>query len=83
MHKIDLGDEVKIEVSYKTEVYTLREPTVAELESFKSADEAGSVDALINLLEKLGMPKDVVMGMGMSKAQQLFEGLVAVITKKK
>jgi hypothetical protein len=34
-------------------------------------------------LAKLGMPKDIVLNMGMSKARQLVDGLMDMLTKKK
>lgn len=83
MHVIDLGDDVKFEVKLKGETYHLREPSVAELRVFKDASDDASVDALSDLLAKLGMPQEVVQSLGVSKAKALIEGLLDLVNKKK
>ncbi len=81
LHEIDLGDEIQIKVTYKGKAYTLREPTVGEVEFLKD-NEAAGLDVPI-FLSKLGMPADVVKNMGMSKAKAVVEGLMDLVTKKK
>jgi hypothetical protein len=76
---IDLGDEVKLDVRYKGQVYAVREPTVSEIESLESGDKMNVTDFLV----QLGMPRDVVLTMGVSKARALIEGITEVVTKKK
>lgn len=78
VHQIDLGDEVQFEITYKGKKYTLREPTVDEMELIK--DESLSFSGM---LEKLGMPAAVVGGMGISKARALVDGMLEMIGKKK
>lgn len=82
-HEIDLGDEVKINVKYAGKEYGLREPTVEEMEKFKGQDGVSAFDSVVGLLVTLGMPKDVVLKMGMSKARGLIDGLMDLVTKKK
>ncbi len=84
MQEIDLGSELEIKVKYSGTDYVLREPTVAEVEQFSKEDVAsGGVETLVVFLERLGMPKEVIMKMGMSKAKQLVDGLMDLLTKKK
>jgi hypothetical protein len=84
VHEIDLGDELKISVKYAGQTYSLREPTVSEIDAFREqATDADSMQKLVALLERLGMPKGIVEKMGMSKARQLIDGLLDLLTKKK
>lgn len=84
MQEIDLGSELEIKVKYAGAEYALREPTVAEVEQFSKEDIAsGGIETLVVFLERLGMPREVIMGMGMSKAKQLVDGLMELLTKKK
>lgn len=78
MHTIDLGDEVKFTVKYKGKEYVLREPTVRELDGIKD----DKVD-FAQMLSALGMPSDVLGGMGISKARQILDGMIELVTKKK
>jgi hypothetical protein len=83
-HKIDLGNELVIDVAYAGQEYKLREPTVGELDQFRAANiEVDGVSPIVELLTRLGMPKEVILKMGMSKARQLVDGLMDVLTKKK
>lgn len=83
-HEIDLGDEVKINVKYAGKEYPLREPTVEEIEAFKGdGSDANAGESVVGLLAKIGMPVDVLKKMGMSKARQLVDGLMDLVTKKK
>lgn len=81
MYEIDLGSEVQIKIKYAGAEYLLREPTVEEIEAYQNQEGKGV--SLAGLLEQLGMPKEVVGKMGVSKARQLVEGLLDLITKKK
>jgi hypothetical protein len=83
-HEIDLGDEIKLKVKYAGQEFQLREPTVGELDAFKSENlEDSGATFIADFLAKLGMPKDIVLNMGMSKARQLVDGLMDMLTKKK
>ena len=75
---IDLGDEIKFTVKYKGKEYVLREPSVAEAESLKE-----NPNGFLDFLAQLGMPKEVLMAMGLSKAKALVEGMLELVTKKK
>ncbi len=81
MQELDLGDEVQLNVKYKGKEYVLREPTVGEVESINAGD-ANKMD-VPEFLGSLGMPKDIVRGMGLSKANALVEGLISLVAKKK
>lgn len=83
-HEIDLGSEVEFNIKYAGKEYSMREPTVEEIDQFRAqdVDKAGAA-FLVEFLDKLGMPKDVVLKMGMSKARQLIDGMMDMITKKK
>ncbi len=81
MQEIDLGDEIQIKVKFKGKEYTLREPTVGECENLKETESA-SLD-VPGFLSTLGMPAEIVKGMGLSKARALVEGLMDLVTKKK
>lgn len=83
-HVIDLGNELIVKVKYAGSEYSLREPSVAEIDAFRSkdADKDGAA-VLIAFLTELGMPNEVVKKMGMSKAKQLVDGLMEFLTKKK
>ncbi len=85
-HEIDLGDELVINVKYAGQEYKLREPRVDEIDKFRAradAKEGDSMDALVMLMTELGMPKEVIMKMGMSKVRDLIDWLMATLTKKK
>lgn len=79
--KIDLGNEVEIEVSYKGKAYKLREPTVDEVDKLDANEDGVKID-IIEFLTRLGMPQDVVRGMGVSKAKALLDGMISLISKK-
>ena len=84
MYKIDLGNEVEFEVNYAGQTYKMREPLVEEVDAFRTkgvTDDSSKV--LVNFLEALGMPADVVNKMGMSKAKMLVESITEFINKKK
>lgn len=84
MFEIDLGSEIQINVKYGGKEYSMREPTVAEIEKFRTKEEEkAGADALLDFLDTLGMPKDVVSQMGMSKAKKLVDDLMDLVTKKK
>lgn len=80
MVKIDLGDDVKIEVDFKGRKFELREPTVAEVEKIGEGIDKMSV---VDFLTKLGLPADVASAMGVSKARALIDGITDIVTKKK
>ncbi len=84
MQEIDLGSEIQIKVKYAGTDYSLREPTVGEIDAFREKGTDGaSIMVLVDLLEKLGMPRDVVVKMGMSKVTSLVDGIMDLLTKKK
>jgi hypothetical protein len=83
MHTIDLGEEVKFKVVYKGQEFTLREPTVGEIEKMKSAENMDSADFIAGFLNQLGFDGELVKGMGVSKAKILIDGLTDLVTKKK
>ena len=59
---IDLGEEVKITVKIGPQSYELREPTQSDIEKLQSAGEDSK--AFYDFVSNLGMPKDVVEGLG-------------------
>ncbi len=83
MTDLDLGADIEFNVKYGGKEYKLREPTVMEIETFKTEDEGGAKGAITALLEKLGMPQGVVETMPMSKVRKLIEGLIEGMTGKK
>ena len=82
MTKIDLGEDIVFTVKYGGAEYSLREPTVSEIEMFKENGEQGSAP-VIGLLNKLGMPESVLNKMPVSKIRKLVDGLVGGMTEKK
>lgn len=82
-HEIDLGDDVVFKVKYGGKEYELREPTVSEVSKFKEMGEAEGKDFVLNMLEKLGMPREVAQDMPMSKLKKLVDGIVNGLTEKK
>lgn len=80
--EIDLGDEIKIKVKYATKEYSLREPTVSEVQKLSESDKK-SFDAVTEFLEVLGLPRDIISGMGVSKASKLVDGLTDMLVKKR
>lgn len=83
MQEIDLGEDVDFKVKYKGAEYVLREPTVLEIQAFQTTSEVDSVKAIDSLLQSLGLPANVIPGMGMSKARKLMESIVDIVAKKK
>lgn len=81
--KIELGEEIKVDVAYKGKTYVLREPTVDEVESISDNNQSGDKLRISEFLVKLGLPSEVVKSMGASKASTLIERLMDLITKKK
>lgn len=82
MTVIDLGADVEFKVSYNGQTYTLREPTVKEIETFKDAGETG-VAPVIKFLSLLGMPEEIASNMPASKVKKLVDGLVQGMSEKK
>lgn len=81
MHEIDLGEEITFKVKYKGVEYSLVEPTVAQIEKLRKSEDRDGF--LVDFLNELGLPKDVVSGMGMSKATTLLESITNLVSKKK
>jgi hypothetical protein len=81
MQELDLGDDVQLKVKFKGKEYILREPSVDEVEFLRGVE--GDKMDVPAFLARLGMPLDVVKGMGLSKAKALVEGLLDLVTKKK
>lgn len=79
MQTIDLGSDVVFSVKVGDKTFELREPTVAEIESFKDGDK----DGVFNLLATLGMPVEVSKNLPVSKMKKLVDGLVAGMSEKK
>jgi hypothetical protein len=82
MHIIDLGEDVKFKIKYRGQEFELREPMVKEIEAFKSG-ESSDQNSLDVFLTGLGLPQGMVGEMGVSKARQLIDGLLEMLTKKK
>ncbi len=82
---IDLGSEREITVKYGGKDYVLREPTIGELDKFSEMGDGKkpTSDMLAGFLSDLGMPKEIALKMGMSKATALLDGLMDMLTKKK
>lgn len=83
MFDLDLGDDLTFKIKSSGKEYTLREPSVAEIDSFRGNAEADGAKVLVRLLTTLGMPEDVVLNMGMSKAKRLVDWMLEELTKKK
>jgi hypothetical protein len=80
--EIDLGADTVIKVKWRGQEYSLREPTVRELEQFKESNKDES-SKVFEFVEMLGMPKGVIDDMPASKAKHLFDGLLGAITQGK
>lgn len=83
MTTIDLGADVEFKVLYGGKEYTLREPTVKEIEIFKASESAGENGALVKLLADVGLPSSVAESMPVSKLKKLIDGLIEGMTGKK
>lgn len=81
MHTIDLGEEVKINVKVGGQSYELREPTQADLERLQKAGDDPEV--FNDFVSALGMPRDVVEGLGVIRLKKLADGLTGALTEKK
>lgn len=84
---IDLGSSVEFEVKWAGAVYKLREPTAREVHEYQKKakldkDQDQSLDLLIQLVVKLGLPLEIAEQLPTSKLNILIDGLVSNITKK-
>jgi hypothetical protein len=79
--EIDLGDNIVFKVTYAGKEFRLREPTVREVQNFKDKEEGA--DLVTELLTKLGMPKEVLEEMPVSKIKKLIDGIVGGMSEKK
>lgn len=79
---IDLGTDIKFNVTYGGQVYSLREPSVKEAMGFKKEAEADDM-AVIKFISALGLPMEVAECMPVSKARKLVDALVGALSEKK
>lgn len=79
---IDLGGKTVFRVSYDGKVYALREPTVNDIEMLQAstAGDEKSVKPFLDLVEKLGMPRDVANNLGITKLKKLADGITGEIS---
>ncbi len=83
---IDLGQANEMEVKWAGVVYKLREPSAKEMNAYQKqikADEENSLDLLIQFVSSLGLPKEIAETLSAAKLNQLVEGLVEEMAKKK
>ncbi len=84
---IDLGSSVEFEVKWAGAVYKLREPSAKEMGIYQSKIEeaqakGNSIDALIQFVSDLGLPKEIAEALPASKLAVLVESIVGEIGKK-
>jgi len=65
---LGVSDKVRVTDKLNDKSYDLRKPNIGELMTFqksqkKDADDVGTVEALIDFLEGLGLPKDVSLSL--------------------
>lgn len=77
---IDLGQDVEFVVKYNGASFKMREPSVLEATSLK--DESDTI-AIVEFLEKLGLPKEAAEKMPISKMKKLVETMLGAISEKK
>lgn len=83
--KIDLGQVIVYEVTLGEKTFSLREPTVKDIKKMQDETKTmgeNSLEAYLNFLSEIGLPKDVAETMGISKMQMLTESLVSSVGKK-
>jgi hypothetical protein len=83
---IDLGSGEKFNVKYAGNTYSLREPMAYEIDLFGKqlkSSEGGESSAFIDLVVKMGMPKDIADSMGILTLKKLADKLVGELSGKK
>lgn len=63
-----------------SETYEVRCPSVEQIKKFSDIEEKDSFDALVNLLDELGMPKNVLLDLDFDIVEQIAD---VIIPKKK
>lgn len=85
MNEIDLGNEIVYTVKIGSQSFEMREPSALEIEEFKrSVDAQGesTITPAIELVVKLGLPKENAEKLGLQKLNKLLEGLTGDLQKK-
>lgn len=67
-------------VSIDEKIYDLREPSIMELQALSKAREEESIKEVINLIDSLGIPSDVVNTLSLEAVESI---LNLIIPKKK
>lgn len=64
-----------IKVKFEGETYSVRAPSNAELRKFVEDGEGDDLEKSINLLDKLGLPKEISWELDPESLQQVIEAI--------
>lgn len=82
---LDLGSKVRFNVKYDGQSYSLTAPTVLQAQTFQKwmSDKPGNeVECFLQLVDKLGLPRDVAESMDLNQLKLLSEKLLGMNEKK-
>lgn len=82
---LDLGSKAVCNVKVGGKEYKMSAPTVKQSENYQkslSKSKGGEMNAFIDLLDELGLPREVSENLDVVQVRKLSEGLLGLVEKK-
>jgi len=82
---LDLGEKAVCNVKVGGKEYKMNAPTVKQSESYQknmAKKKDGEMTAFIDLLDELGLPREVSENLDVVQVRRLSEGLLGLVEKK-
>lgn len=87
MQELSLDSNPKIRAKFAGQVYNISEPTVLQVQEFQEKSKSGpegqpSFDQTIEFLSSLGLPKEILLKLTISKLNELTSVITGQLEKK-